>query len=152
MSTLHQQLERLAPYWPPGALVRNATGGLRGVITVVNDDTAARWNHGNPGHLGLMTLRHQSGMGGIVYAEWEHGDSSWSRVDALQVLDRSGLYWRWKYEPGHAPICRLAVVDDDELVWWASDELLPEWRWAARDDQLAIDALREGRKLKVGWL
>lgn len=150
VSTVDERLARLAERWPPGALVRNLGGGLRGVITVAADDIAKRWNDGSPGHLALMPLRKEPGLGGMVYADWEHGDSCWSRVDVLEIVDRIGLYRRFPARADRAPIFRLAA-SCDELVWWGGSHLLPGWSWAARTDPAVIEALRQGRELKVGW-
>ncbi|MFG1873356.1 hypothetical protein ACGFIV_00785 [Sphaerisporangium sp. NPDC049003] len=146
-----EQLTKLAERWPPGSLIINLAGRQRGVVTVVADSIASDWNDGNPGHLALMAMRQEAGLGGLVHAAWEHGDSCWTRVGSLGIEDRDGLYRVIQDQefPWWIPVYRLAEVDG-ELIWWPADrELLSEWSWADRRAQAVIDAQREARELRV---
>lgn len=132
-----EQLTELASQWPAAALVRGRDSRVMGAIVVTDDEIAARWNSGLPGHLALGA-HHQ----GLVHVEWEgrRRDSAWAPPDGLELVDGSGIYQVW---PEDHKMYRLALVIS-ALCWCdPAYPLTTSMRWAGREDPAVAEMMRE---------
>ncbi|MDX3106062.1 hypothetical protein [Nonomuraea angiospora] len=138
--TAEARISRLAARWPVGALIRHHGTHMRGVVVTAADEIAARWHNSGHGHVSLLPYRDRQDLGGLVNVAWEHGDTCWTRIDVLEVVDATGVYHVEEEQYGFAPVYRLAVRDH-RLYWSPEESLMDGYRWANRDDQLVADIL-----------
>lgn len=131
------RVSRLAERWPIGTLVRHSSTGKRAVVWPVGDELAARWNDGRAGHVALLRYRHRPELGGLLYVQWEHGDSCWTRIDVLELVDAVGMYRIWEERFGDAPVYRLGL-HAGEPHWFGGTNLSGAGPWAQRG-QVAFD-------------